>query len=42
MKDVNKLRGIGYALPQVGDNIFAVVRKVGPVVNRYPSPIYTV
>jgi ubiquinone/menaquinone biosynthesis C-methylase UbiE len=42
MKDVNKLRGIGYALPQVGDNIFAVVRKVGPVVDRYPSPIYTV
>lgn len=40
LEDVLKLREMGYALSSVGDNIFAVVRKVSPVVDRHPSVIY--
>jgi ubiquinone/menaquinone biosynthesis C-methylase UbiE len=40
MEDIEKLRKIGYALPYIGDNIFAVVRKIGPVRNRHPQSIY--
>lgn len=38
--DVDKLRQLGYELSQVGDNIFAVASKQGPVKNRYPRLIY--
>lgn len=38
--DVLKLRTMGYPLPHVGDNIFCVGKKVGPVVDRFPSGIY--
>lgn len=37
---VMRLRALGYELPHVGDNIFSVSKKVGPVVDRYPSVIY--
>ena len=40
LEHVNRLRSIGYALPEVGDNIFCVARKDGPVRDRYPSIIY--
>jgi len=40
LDDVDKLRNLGYLLPDVGDNIFAVVTKIQPVVNRYPQHIY--
>lgn len=41
--DIEKLREIGYPLDDkiIGDNIFAIARKKGPVVDRYPSPVYT-
>lgn len=39
-EDVLKLRGLGYPIKHVGDNIFCVATKEGPVVDRYPSPIY--
>lgn len=38
--DVNKLKSIGYEMHHVGDNIFTVARKIGPVQDRYPSAIY--
>jgi SAM-dependent methyltransferase len=38
--EVNKLKAIGYPMNHVGDNIFAVSRKIGPVNDRYPSVIY--
>lgn len=41
MTDVLKLREIGYPLEHVGDNIFVVARKVGPVVKRHPAAIYS-
>jgi SAM-dependent methyltransferase len=37
---VERLRTLGYELPHVGDNIFSVSSKVGPVVDRYPGVIY--
>lgn len=40
MEAVMRLRSIGYELPQVGDNIFTVAKKEGPVVDRYPAVIY--
>jgi ubiquinone/menaquinone biosynthesis C-methylase UbiE len=40
-KDVDKLKAIGYAMHHVGDNIFAVSRKIGPVVDRHPAVIYS-
>jgi hypothetical protein len=41
IEDITKLREIGYPLVDIGDNIFAVVKKVREVVNRYPTAIYT-
>lgn len=40
LDDVEKLRGLGYALSHIGDNIFVVARKIGPVVDRHPAVIY--
>lgn len=40
LKDVDKLRELGYPLHHVGDNIFVVARKIGPVVDRHPAVIY--
>jgi SAM-dependent methyltransferase len=42
MGDIGKLREIGYPLPEIliGDNIFVVARKSGPVVDRHPEPVY--
>lgn len=40
LDDVDRLRNLGYPLLDVGDNIFAVVTKIQPVVNRYPQHIY--
>jgi SAM-dependent methyltransferase len=39
-EDILKLRAMGYPIKHVGDNIFCVAQKEGPVVDRYPSPIY--
>jgi len=39
-RDVLRLRAMGYPLAHVGDNIFCVAEKSGPVVNRYPPAIY--
>ena len=39
-KGVLQLRALGYELPHVGDNIFSVATKAGPVVDRYPNVIY--
>ena len=38
--EVNKLKAIGYPMHHVGDNIFTVATKLGPVQDRYPSVIY--
>ena len=38
--DVNKLKASGYTLNHLGDNIFTVATKLGPVQDRYPSVIY--
>lgn len=38
--DVEALRKIGYELTSIGDNIFAVVSKTSPVLNRYSDLIY--
>ena len=40
IEDIDKLRKIGYPIVDAGDNIFAVVKKVREVVNRYPTVIY--
>ena len=40
IEDVTRLREIGYPLVDIGDNIFAVVKKHRDVINRYPSVIY--
>ncbi len=39
--DVNKLKASGYTLNHLGDNIFTVATKLGPIQDRYPSAIYT-
>lgn len=39
-EDVDKLRTLGYALANVGDNILAVASKVGEVVDRFPRRLY--
>jgi ubiquinone/menaquinone biosynthesis C-methylase UbiE len=41
IEDVTRLREIGYPLVDIGDNIFAVVKKHRDVINRYPSVIYS-
>jgi ubiquinone/menaquinone biosynthesis C-methylase UbiE len=38
---VEDLKRLGYSMQHLGDNIFTVSKKVGPVVNRYPSVIYS-
>jgi SAM-dependent methyltransferase len=42
LDDVRRLRELGYALEDVGDNIFAVMQRVSDVVDRYPSRLYAV
>jgi 2-polyprenyl-3-methyl-5-hydroxy-6-metoxy-1,4-benzoquinol methylase len=41
MLDIEMLQKVGHTLTQIGDNIFSVGTKVGPVVDRYPSAIYS-
>lgn len=38
--DIDRLHHAGYTLSHIGDNIFVVARKVGPVYDRYPAVIY--
>lgn len=38
--NIEILRKAGFSLEHIGDNIFTVGRKVGPVLERYPSVIY--
>jgi ubiquinone/menaquinone biosynthesis C-methylase UbiE len=40
-EDITRIREIGYPLVDIGDNIFAVVKKHRDVINRYPSVIYS-
>lgn len=37
---LRQIRQAGFSLDHTGDNIFSVGRKVGPVIDRYPSVIY--
>jgi SAM-dependent methyltransferase len=37
---VEELKRLGYPMQHLGDNIFTVSKKAGPVVNRHPSVIY--
>lgn len=39
--DVAKLLSFGFEIRNVGDNIFCVAKKVGPVVDRFPSVLYS-
>jgi SAM-dependent methyltransferase len=39
-EDVKKLKSVGYSMNHIGDNIFSVSKKTGPVVDRYPKTIY--
>jgi ubiquinone/menaquinone biosynthesis C-methylase UbiE len=39
-EDVDKLESLGYSMNHIGDNIFSVSKKAGPVVDRYPKVIY--
>lgn len=39
-EDVDKLRTLGYALTNVGDNIIVTASKVGEVVDRFPRRLY--
>lgn len=38
--EVEKLRGMGYKIDHVGDNIIALATKISGVVDRYPRGIY--
>jgi len=40
LDDVDKLRSLGFPLKHIGDNIFVVAKKIGPVVDRHPAVIY--
>jgi SAM-dependent methyltransferase len=40
-QDILKLSSLGYDVSQTKDNIFCVARKVGPVADRYPEPLYS-
>ena len=40
MRDVDKLKAIGYTFNHIGDNIFVVARKISSVVDRHPAVIY--
>lgn len=37
---VEQLKRLGYPMQHLGDNIFTVAKKIGPVANRHPSVIY--
>jgi ubiquinone/menaquinone biosynthesis C-methylase UbiE len=39
--DMDRLKGAGYNITHIGDNIFTVAKKVGPVIDRMPMGIYT-
>jgi len=41
MESVAKLLSHGFEIRNVGDNIFCVAKKVGPVVDRYPGVLYS-
>jgi SAM-dependent methyltransferase len=38
---VDSLKKLGYPMEHLGDNIFTVSKKVGPVIDRHPSIIYS-
>ena len=40
-EDANKLKSLGYSMNNIGDNIFSVSKKAGPVVDRHPKVIYS-
>lgn len=37
---VQQLKALGYPMEHLGDNIFSISKKIGPVVDRHPSVIY--
>lgn len=37
---VDQLKALGYPMQHLGNNIFTVAKKIGPVVERYPSVLY--
>jgi hypothetical protein len=39
-RSLEKLKTIGIDIPHVGDNIFVVAKKTGPVLDRHPRAIY--
>jgi hypothetical protein len=39
--DVEVLNKVGHSLAHIGDNIFSIGKKIGPVVDRYPTSIYS-
>ena len=39
-RSIEKLKTIGITIPHIGDNIFAISTKEGPVRERYPGVIY--
>jgi 2-polyprenyl-3-methyl-5-hydroxy-6-metoxy-1,4-benzoquinol methylase len=39
-RSIEKLKTIGIDIPHVGDNIFVVAKKTGPVSDRHPRAIY--
>jgi ubiquinone/menaquinone biosynthesis C-methylase UbiE len=39
-RSLEKLKTIGIDIPNVGDNIFVVAKKTGPVSDRHPKAIY--
>jgi 2-polyprenyl-3-methyl-5-hydroxy-6-metoxy-1,4-benzoquinol methylase len=41
LQDIEVLHKIGHPMNHIGDNIFSVGRKIGPVVDRYPPAIYS-
>lgn len=40
-EDVDKLKSLGYSMNNIGDNIFSVSKKIGPVVDRHPKAVYS-
>lgn len=40
LEDIGRLRNLGYELKHIGDNIFSVSKKIGPVVDRHPAVLY--
>ncbi len=37
---IKQLLEAGFLLHNLGDNLFAVAKKTGPILNRYPEVIY--